>query len=184
MKKAFCVSCNFVFDEETEVCSHCNAKNSLVVVNENKIITEKEFKDLNFVDLVLRAKQFTDTVYTYGDMLKEIEDCRRNNENETAEMLSVNLALSSADYFIYDKYLGNKPADILSKEDIKALFLFDKTEPKEDRLLTLLHSALNMLVDKAIEDDELIVEGKLTILEELGTTNTELKYLGIDFDEI
>lgn len=55
---------------------------------------------------------------------------------------------------------------------------------KEKRLEILLYNSISLLVDKTIKDDDLFVDWVFELCDELGTTPTELKQFGIDFDEI
>jgi len=53
-----------------------------------------------------------------------------------------------------------------------------------ERAKTLLYNAICLLVDKTLEEDEIFVEWMWILCEELGTTPTELKEYGVDFDEM
>lgn len=52
------------------------------------------------------------------------------------------------------------------------------------RIVTILNNALEMLIDRDIEEDNLIAEAKQIYLDELGTTREELIALGIDWDNM
>lgn len=55
---------------------------------------------------------------------------------------------------------------------------------KEKRLEILLHNAISLLADKTIMEDDLFVDWVWDLCDKLGTTPTELKQFGIDFEQM
>jgi hypothetical protein len=53
-----------------------------------------------------------------------------------------------------------------------------------EREKILLYNAISLLADRTLGDDELFVDWMWGVCEELGTTPTELKEYGVDFDEM
>ena len=69
--------------------------------------------------------------------------------------------------------------------DIETIFdLASDIVSNERRLKTLLYNAISLLADKTLGEDDLFVEWMLELCDELGTTPTELKEFGIDFDKM
>lgn len=54
---------------------------------------------------------------------------------------------------------------------------------KEERISILLYNAVSLLMDK-LTDKDTFVDSMWEICDKLGTTPTELKKLGVDFDEM
>ena len=54
---------------------------------------------------------------------------------------------------------------------------------KEERISILLYNAVSLLMDQ-LTDEDTFVDSMWEICDKLGTTPTELKELGIDFDEM
>ena len=54
----------------------------------------------------------------------------------------------------------------------------------EERLKVLLYNAMVLLADKTIGEDDMFADWLWEICEAMGTTPTELKMLGVDFDEM
>ena len=54
---------------------------------------------------------------------------------------------------------------------------------KEERISILLYNAISLLMDQ-FTDEDTFVDSMWEICDKLGTTPTELKELGIDFDEM
>lgn len=54
----------------------------------------------------------------------------------------------------------------------------------EERLKVLLYNAMVLLADRTIGEDDMFVEWLLIVCDEMGTTPTELKEFGVDFDNM
>ena len=54
---------------------------------------------------------------------------------------------------------------------------------KEERISILLYNAISLLMDQ-LTDEDTFVDSMWEICDKLGTTPTELKEWGIDFDEM
>jgi hypothetical protein len=78
-----------------------------------------------------------------------------------------------------DSYIKNTKAFLENKLE----FLKSEEQRKRmQRLEMLLYNAITLLADRTIGEDDSFVEWMLELCDELGTTPTELKELGTDFD--
>ena len=154
---------------------------------DNRKITRTEFDKLSLDELCERARKSNDDnlvkVLTRDGLVDEAIESLKDRDFGTATNISALLLDDFHNYYTFDGTDMQKP--ITTKSDIEWIFNITECSCEEiTRVITILENALDMLIDRDIEDDNLIAEAKQTYLEKLGTSAEELAHFGIDWENM
>ncbi len=153
-------------------------------MNERKI-SRKEFEKLTLEELINRARGFNDYVEIFSreELIAMAIELLQEREFGKANTITIVLEDCFGSYYFYNG--ASSPKAIVDKSDLEDVYeIIEYSNEDVSRITTILSNALEMLIDRDIEEDNLIAEAKQTYLDELGTTREELIALGIDWDNM
>jgi len=153
-------------------------------MNERRI-SRKEFEESTLEELINRARGFDDYVEIFSreELIAMAVEFLQEREFGKANTITIVLEDCFGSYYFYNG--ASSPKAISDKSDLADVYeIIEHSNEDVARIVTILSNALEMLIDRDIEEDNLVAEAKQIYLDELGTTREELIALGIDWDNM
>jgi len=150
-----------------------------------KRITRDEFDSLPLIKLIDRAQLFNDhiEVFSRKELVEIAIGLLEDHEFNKANAITTFFENDFHDYYIYDGL--TTPTPITDKTSLENVYeIVEYTNKDVKRMSDILSKTINILINREILDDSLITESKAILLEELETTADELKYFGVDWENI